>query len=146
METVAMAKQAARRKPGAKREVVWPETASASQSADESTTAMRRLTTTGETDLTSIGAARARKRIARRPVIDVERNAASAMGETLASGFRTAVAAAIQDAHAEGFAIPARVDGVAVEIRPNGDVVPIDDSAPWSPVDWRKARWTGGKQ
>jgi hypothetical protein len=134
-----MAKQAARRKPGAKREAAWLETASASQDADESTAAVRQITTTGEADLTSIGAARARKRIARRPASDAERSAASAMGEALASGFRMAVEAAIQDAHAEHFAIPARVDGVAVEIRPDGEVVPIDDNAPWSPVDWRKA-------
>ena len=135
-----MAKQAARRKPGAKREVAWPETASApGQSGDESTATVRQITTTGETDLTSIGAARARKRIARKPMIDAERNVASAMGEALTAGFRTAVEAAIRDAHVEGLAIPARVDGIAVEVRPNAEVVPIDDNAPWSPVDWRKA-------
>ena len=135
-----MAKQAARRKPGAKRDVAWPDTPTApGQSADESTAAVRQIMTTGETDLTSIGVARARKRITRRPATDAERNAASAMGEALTSGFRMAVEAAIKDAHAEHFAVPARVDGVAVEIRPNGEVVPIDDNAPWSPVDWRKA-------
>ena len=135
-----MAKQAARRKLGAKRDAAWPETASArGQSADESASAVRQITTTGEADLTSIGAARARKRIARKPAIAAEQNAASAMGAALASGFGMAVEAAIQDAHAEGLAIPARVDGVAVEIRPNGQVVPIDDNAPWSPMDWRKA-------
>jgi hypothetical protein len=139
MEADAMAKQAARRKPGAKREAAWPETASASQSADESTAAVRQITTTGEAYLTSICSASARKRIARKPAIDAELNAARAMGEALTCGFRTAVEAAIQGAHTEGLAIPARVDGVAVEIRPDGEVVPIDDNAPWSPVDWRKA-------
>jgi hypothetical protein len=140
METGAMARQAARRKPGAKRDEAWPETTSApGQSADESTAGVPRITTTGETDLASIRTARARKRIVRRPATDAERHAASVMGEALASGFRAAVEAAIQEAHAEGFAIPARVDGGAVEIRPSGEMVPIDDNAPWSPVDWRKA-------
>jgi hypothetical protein len=134
-----MAKQAARRKPGAKSEAAWPEAVSASQSADESSEAVRRTTTAGATDLTSISAARARKRSARRSAPDAERNAASAMGEALTSGFRTAVEAAIRDAHAEGLATPARIDGVALEILPNGEAVPIDDNAPWSPADWRKA-------
>jgi hypothetical protein len=140
METGAMAKQAARRKPRAKRDAAWPETASASGHAtDDATEAVRPMATTGETALTSIAAARARKPRARGPTIDAERNAAIAMGEALTAGFRTAVEAVIQEAHAEGFAVPARRDGVAVEIRPDGEVVPVDDTTPWSPVNWRKA-------
>ena len=139
-----MAKQAARRKPGAKREAAWPEAASAPDvahgyNADVSTEAMRQMVGTGETAPPSTGMAWARKRLARGRAVDPERNAAIAMGEALTSGFKKAVEAAIQDAHADGFAVPARVDGVAVEIRPDGEAVPIDDKSPWSPVDWRKA-------
>jgi hypothetical protein len=130
MDTGAMAKQAARRKLRAKREADWPETAGANDSTAVAVTAG---------DLARIGAARAGKRDARGTAIGAERDAAVAMGEALASGFKSAVAAAIRDAHAEGFAVPARLDGVAVEIRPNGEAVPIDDKVSWSPAAWRKA-------
>jgi hypothetical protein len=140
METGAMAKQAARRKPGAKREAAWPEAEGAeSHGADVSTEPVRPVTMTGETALTSIGGARARKHGTRGAAVNAERNAAIAMGEALTAGFRNAVEAVIRDAHAEGFAVPARVNGVAVEIRPDGEVLPIDDKAAWSPADWRKA-------
>jgi len=135
-----MTKQAARRKPGPKRDAAWPEAAHASdQGADDSTAAVRQRATPGEAALSSIGAPRPRKRNARSAAIDTERNAAIAMGEALTSGFKDAVQTAVRDAHAEGLAVPVRVDGIAVEIRPDGEVVPIDDGASWSPVDWRKA-------
>jgi hypothetical protein len=61
------------------------------------------------------------------------------MARQLREGFAEAVRRAVRQAHAAGLAVPARQDGVAVEIRPGGDVVPIDDNAPWSPADWRKS-------
>jgi hypothetical protein len=106
------------------------------------------VVTAGDGALANIGAARARNRNARGAAgdanargaaSDAKRDAAVAMGEALTAGFKSAVEAAIRDAHTEGFAVPARLDGVAVEIRPNGEAVPIDDKASWSPAAWRKA-------
>jgi hypothetical protein len=135
-----MAKQAARRKPGTKRDAAWPAaTHSSDQGTDDSTSAVRQRATPGETALSSIGAARPRERSARSAAINTERNAAVAMGEALTAAFKDAVQAAVREAHAEDLAVPVRVDGIAVEIRPDGEVVPIDDRAPWSPMDWRKA-------
>lgn len=57
----------------------------------------------------------------------------------LREGFVEAARQAVREAHAAGLAVPARTDGVAVEIRPDGEVIPIDDYAPWSPTDWRKS-------
>ncbi len=57
----------------------------------------------------------------------------------LAEGFTAAMRRAVLEAHAEGLAIPARMDGIAVEVRPNGEVAPIDDRSPWSPADWKKS-------
>jgi len=61
------------------------------------------------------------------------------MGEQLLAGFRDAAAAAVRDAHNAGLAVPADRDGVAVEIRPGGETVRIDETAPWSPTDWKKS-------
>jgi hypothetical protein len=61
------------------------------------------------------------------------------MTRLLCEGFVEAARQAIREAHAEGLAVPARAGSTAVEIRPNGEVVPIDDNAPWSPTDWRKS-------
>jgi hypothetical protein len=125
-----MAKQAARRKPRAKRDAAWPEVAN--HGADDATAAARLRAKTGEGTLSSIGQTK-------RTAVDIERNAAIAMGEALTSGFQQATEAAVREAHAEGLAVPARVDGIAVEIRPDGEIVPIDDAVPWSPVTWRGA-------
>jgi hypothetical protein len=135
-----MAKQAARRKPGTKRDAAWPEAANASdQAADDSAAAVRPRATSGAVAFSSIVATRPRKRSARSAAIDTERNAAIAMGEALTASFKDAVQAAVREAHAEDLAVPVRVGGIAVEIRPDGKVVPIDDGAAWSPVDWQKA-------
>jgi DNA-binding protein HU-beta len=61
------------------------------------------------------------------------------MARQLSEGFAEAVRQAVQEAHAAGLAVPARENGIAIEMRPNGEVVPIDDDAPWSPTDWRKS-------
>jgi hypothetical protein len=60
------------------------------------------------------------------------------MTRQLSEGFAAAVRQAIREAHAVGLAVPGREDGVAIEVRPDGEVVPIDDHAPWSPTDWLK--------
>ncbi len=60
-----------------------------------------------------------------------------AMARELSEGFAEAARQAVWEAHAEGLAVPARKDGVAVEIRPGGEVVPIDEIATWSPTGWR---------
>jgi hypothetical protein len=130
LETGAMAKQAARRNPRTKRDAAWPD--AANHGADNATAAARLRAETGEGTLSSIGRTK-------RTAVDIERNAAIAMGEALTSGFQQATEAAVRDAHAEGLAVPARVDGIAVEIRPDGEIVPIDEAAPWSPVTWRGA-------
>jgi hypothetical protein len=61
------------------------------------------------------------------------------MTRLLCEGFAEAARQAVREAHAEGLAVPARAGSTAVEIRPDGEVVPIDDNAPWSPADWRKS-------
>jgi hypothetical protein len=61
------------------------------------------------------------------------------MARQLSDGFAEAARQAVQEAHAVGLAVPARENGIAVEIRPDGEIVPIDDDAPWSPTDWRKS-------
>lgn len=143
-----MAKQAARRKPGAKREAAWPETEGAEgHGADVSQAARPAAVLTGATALTSIGAARARKRggrernapeyAARGATIDAERDAAIAMGEALLVGFSDAVQLAIKNAHAAGLAVPGRENGVPVEYRPDGEIRRIEDSNAWSPESWK---------
>jgi hypothetical protein len=61
------------------------------------------------------------------------------MTRQLRKGFAEATRQAVRDAHAVGLAVPARTGGVAVEIRPDGEVAAIDNDAPWSPVDWRNS-------
>jgi hypothetical protein len=133
LETDAMAKQAARRKPRTKRDAAWPD--AANHGSDDATAAARKKATTGEGTLSSLGAVRRTKRSA----IDTERDAAIAMAKALTSGFQQAAEATVREAHAAGLAVPARVDGIAVEIRPDGEIVPIDDAVPWSPETWRGA-------
>jgi len=55
----------------------------------------------------------------------------------LCEWFAEAARRAVRDAHAEGLTVPARMDGDAVEIWPDGGVAEIDDEAPWSPTDWK---------
>jgi hypothetical protein len=61
------------------------------------------------------------------------------MARQLSQGFAEAAREVVRQAHAAGLAVPAREGGVAVEIRPDGEVVPIDENATWSPTDWRKS-------
>jgi hypothetical protein len=58
-------------------------------------------------------------------------------GERLTEGFAAAVKAAVRDAHAQGFAVPGRRNGVAVEVRPDGTTAPIDETVEWTPTAWR---------
>jgi hypothetical protein len=129
-----MAKQAARGKPGAKRDVAWPAAAAAFGHCRNDSGAAA-----AEAAFSRIGKPRSRKRNARNSASDAERDAAIAMGEALTSGFSEAVQTAIHNAHAEGLAVPVRVSRIAAEISPDGKLVPVDDQAPWSPVDWRNA-------
>lgn len=64
--------------------------------------------------------------------------------EALTKAFADATRAAINQAFAAGLAVPGYRDGQAVETRPDGSVVPIDDSKTWSPTAWadRDERWS----
>lgn len=58
-------------------------------------------------------------------------------GERLTEGFAAAVKGAVQEAHAQGFAVPGRRDGIAVEVCPDGTTVPIDETVEWTPTAWK---------
>jgi len=59
------------------------------------------------------------------------------MARQLCDGFAEAARQAVLKSHAAGLAVPGRLGNVAVEVRPDGDLAPIDDNAPWSPTEWR---------
>lgn len=59
------------------------------------------------------------------------------MAASLTAGFRSAVGAAIEAAHADGHAVSGIEDGVAVECLPDGTKRPIDQTTDWSPTGWR---------
>lgn len=65
------------------------------------------------------------------------KGASEDMAESLTAGFRAAVGAAIQAAHADGHAVSGIEDGVAVEYLPDGTKRVIEDLADWSPTGWR---------
>ncbi len=60
-------------------------------------------------------------------------SADDAVGDALLSGFSTAVARAIDRAHTAGLAVPGREHGTAVERRPDGTVVRLDERLEWTP-------------
>ena len=63
---------------------------------------------------------------------------ARATDDILASGFAAAVRKAVATAHAAGLAVPGRTaDRAPVEHRPDGRIMPIDDTGAWSPETWK---------
>jgi hypothetical protein len=141
-----MAKQAAPPEIGARRAEAGPEAdrapAVATHVFDNQTEAVRKIMVESKAPLAGLGRTSARKRTARDPGGDDARRRAATedpMARRLHEGFADAARQAVREAHAAGLAVPARQHGVAVEIRPDGEVVPIDDDAPWSPTDWRNS-------
>jgi hypothetical protein len=143
-EAGSMAKQAARPRIRARQTGAGPEAGGAPDAAthepDGLTEVTRRTIINGQAPLTNLRMTPVRKRTARDTGNDEAKRRAAIedpMARRLSEGFAEAARQAVLEAHAAGLAVPAREHGVAVEIRPDGEVVPIDDNAPWSPTDWR---------
>ena len=60
------------------------------------------------------------------------------VGQRMAELFGRATAQAVEEACAEGLAVPGRIAGEAVERRPDGATCPIDAKAAWSPTAWQE--------
>jgi hypothetical protein len=90
-------------------------------------------TTTAETTKDSITRPRVKKPAARAPAIAAV-PVTDGFAAELTGAFVEAVRTAVADAHADGLAIPVSDD---IEVRPDGQTHPIDDTRAWSPLDWR---------